>query len=109
MELHSSSVHRNLESKWKIGPFEGLDLLVILIIASVMNLIFGSSTFGFYMVFVFPCILALILYFGKRGKPDGFLSHFLKYLTSRGHFVAGEEAQKRTLMSKRIRSYGAYK
>lgn len=102
MELKSSSVHRHLEVKWKIGPFEGLDLLIILIIASSMNLIFGNSRIGFYMVFVLPSILAIILYLGKRGKPEGYLFHLLKYLTSKGHFLAGSECSKRNFKLHRI-------
>ena len=70
-ELDSSIVHRNLETKLKIGGLEALDLLAVLIFAAVMSLFFGSGTLGFIFVFILPLVLLITLYFLKRNRPDG--------------------------------------
>lgn len=90
--LKTSTVHRKLDAKFKIGGIEAADLLAVLLLAAVMNLFFGRMSFGPLFIFGFPTILFFALYFGKRGKPDGYLLHAVKYILSPGELWAGEKA-----------------
>lgn len=88
--LKTSTVHRNLDAKFKIGGIEAADLLAVLLTGAVMNLIFGRLSVGPIFIFGVPGILFFALYFGKRGKPDGYLMHALKFFISSGELRAGE-------------------
>ncbi len=83
-------MHRKLDAKFKIGSMEASDILGILIFAAIMNLLFGRTSFAFPFVIILPLILLIILYLGKRGKPDGFLVHIAKFYLTSGYFSAGE-------------------
>lgn len=89
--LKSSTVHRRLDARFKIGGIEATDLLVVLILASLMNLFFGRLAIGPIFIFGLPGALFCALYFGKRGKPEGYLLHALKYHISPGELWAGEK------------------
>ena len=91
MELHTSSIHRHLESELKIMGIEAHDLLLILILASIMNLIFGQTSLNLIMVFGVPGLLSIVLVLGKRNKPDQFLVHWLKYQFRPGFYSASQE------------------
>lgn len=88
--LKSSAVHRNLDAKFKIGGVEAADLLAVLLSGAVMNLIFGRLSIGPVFIFGLPALLFCALYFGKRGKPEGYLMHALKYYISAGELRAGD-------------------
>ncbi len=88
--LKTSTVHRNLDAKFKIGGVEAADLLAVLLTGAVMNLIFGRLSIGPIFIFGVPGVLFFALYFGKRGKPEGFLMHALKFFISSGELRAGE-------------------
>jgi len=103
MDLHSSAVHRKLENKLKIAGLEASDLILLLLFAAVMNLFFGRTPFGPYVVFVIPSVIGVILYFGKRGKPDKYLFHLFRYYYMPQAFCAGDlsrddESQKRKVV-----------
>lgn len=88
--LKTSTVHRNLDAKFKIGGIEAADLLAVLLTGAVMNLIFGRLSIGPIFIFGVPGVLFFALYFGKRGKPEGYLMHALKFFISSGELRAGE-------------------
>ncbi len=90
--LKTSRVHRKLDAKFKIGGIEAADLLAVLFLAAVMNLLFGRMSIGPVFIFGLPAFLFFALYFGKRGKPDGFLLHAIKFFLSPGELWAGEKA-----------------
>lgn len=89
--LKTSTVHRNLDAKFKIGGVEAADLLAVLLVGAVMNLIFGRLSIGPIFIFGLPGLLFCLLYFGKRGKPDGYLMHALKFYVSSGELRAGNK------------------
>lgn len=89
--LKTSTVHRRLDAKFKIGGVEATDLLVVLILAAVMNLFFGRMAIGPLFIFGVPAIVFCALYFGKRGKPDGYLLHALKFYSSPGAIHASRQ------------------
>ncbi len=88
--LRTSAVHRNLDAKFKIGGVEAADLLAVLLLGAVMNLIVGRLSIGPIFIFGVPGLLFGALYFGKRGKPEGYLMHALKFYISSGELRAGD-------------------
>jgi hypothetical protein len=87
--LKGSLVHRRLDAKFKVGGAEATDLLGVLLFAGVLNLFLGRVPFGPIFVFGVPGLLFVALYFGKRGKPDSYLLHALKFYLSPGELWAG--------------------
>lgn len=82
---------------------EAPDILGVLIIAAIMNLFFGRTDFAFFFVIVLPMILLIVLYLGKRGKPDGFLMHLIRFYLTKGYFSAGEnQKDAEIILTKRI-------
>jgi hypothetical protein len=78
------------------------DLLFVLLFAAIMNLIFGQTAIGFYLVFVVPSIMAAILFIAKRNRPDGFLVHAIRYYVNSGAFSAGDDGKNFKLKQMRI-------
>ena len=102
MELQTSTVHRNLDARLKILGYELFDLLAILIFAAVMNLVFGRSSLSFMMVFILPGVLAFVIYYGKRGKPDNFLVHCVRYYLLPGALASGDRCRNEEKMTRSI-------
>ena len=102
MELKTSIAHRNLDAKLKIFGFEIYDLLAILLFASIMNLLFGTTNLSLLFVFVLPGVFGLIIHIGKRNKPDGFLIHFARYHLLPEVFSSGSPSQYQIQSSERI-------
>lgn len=92
--LDRSSVHRKLDAKFKIGGMDAADLIAVLLLAGVMNLFFGRMSIGPILIFGPAGILLAVLYFGKRGKPDGYLASLLKYHLSSGRIFASEKKEE---------------
>lgn len=88
-ELKSSKVYRKLDAKFKVGGVEAADLLGVLILAAVLNLGLGRVPYGAVLIFGIPLLIFITLYFGKRGNPDGYLLHALKFYLSPGEVRAG--------------------
>lgn len=80
--LLTSTVPRSLDTKSKILGLELGDILILLLNLSVQNLIFGETTFRLPMVFGTSLVLFGLLFFVKRGKPDGYLQHFFEHLVA---------------------------
>jgi hypothetical protein len=80
--LLMSSVPRALEGKSKIFGFEISDILVLFVNLSAQNLIFGSTSLKTPMVWGTTLLLAFVLFFVKRGKPDKYLQHLGIYIGS---------------------------
>ena len=91
--LERSTVHRKLDAKFRVGGMEATDLLVVLIFAAVLNLFLGRLSIGPIFIFGLPGALFCALYYGKRGKPEGYLMHAIKYFTSPGKLRAGERSE----------------
>lgn len=87
--LKTSRVHRKLDSQLKILGLEIMDLLAIMLLAAVNNLLLGQMKLAPVFVIVIPSITAAVLYVVKRDKPENYLLHLLRYLTSPGLYSAG--------------------
>ena len=86
--LLQSRVPRALEKKVRLFGFELSDLLLIFLYLSVSNLVFGHTRLKFLFVWGGTIVLASILYFVKRGKPDGYLQHYGEFMVSPSIFSA---------------------
>lgn len=75
-----STVPRTLDTKSKIFGLELSDVLLLLLNLSIQNLIFGSTSMKVPMVFGTSLVMAGLLFFVKRGKPDLYLQHLLQFL-----------------------------
>lgn len=93
-ELRTSVIHRNLDSKIKIVGMEVHDLILILLLAAVMNLLFGRLSLAPLFVVGLPGALGLVLYFVKRNKPDGYLVDLFRYHLSPGWYAANESTDE---------------
>ena len=91
MELDTSPVHRNLDGQIRVLGLEAPDLIFVLLVAAVMNLFFGQTKFVLLAVFGVPSLILVALYFGKKGKPDSYLIHLLRYLMTPSFYSAGAE------------------
>lgn len=89
MSLLVSKVPRALEAKTKLFGFEIGDLLLIFLYLAISNLVFGSTRLKFPMVWIGTPLIAGVLYFAKRNKPDNFLQHWGEFKRMPGILSAG--------------------
>lgn len=93
-ELIVNRVPRALEMKSKLFGFELPDLLIIFLNLGITNLIFGSTSLRYLLVWGTTILLALFLYLVKRGKPDSYLQHLIESWIRPSYFAAGGYDQK---------------
>ena len=79
MVLKATQVSKCLDKKLILLGFEVPDLLAVLLVMSVLNFIFGRTGMTIPLVWAPTILLALLLRIGKRGKPDNYLIHWLRY------------------------------
>lgn len=79
--LFRSRVPRSLEKKARIFGFELGDLLLIFLYLAISNLAFGQTRMKPLLVWGGTLAIAGVIYFVKRGKPDGYLQHYGEFMT----------------------------
>ena len=94
MSLKTNSVSKCLDKKTLLWGFEMADLLVVFLLLAVLNLLFGTTDNKLLFVWLPPCLLALVLRYGKKGKPDNYLIHLIRYQFSPGIYCAFREAKE---------------
>lgn len=102
MSVDRSIVHRNLDTQIKFFGMELFDVIGVGAFASTMNLIFGQSNMAGVMVFGLPALLAVVIYWGKRGKPDRYLQDLIRFSILPGVFCAGINLSKENERIKEI-------
>lgn len=80
--LFHSKVPRSLEKKARLFGFELSDLLLVFLYLALSNLIFGQTKLKPLLVWGGTVAIAAVLYFVKRGKPDGYLQHYGEFMTA---------------------------
>ncbi len=90
MTLLMSKVPRALEAKTRLFGFEIGDLLIIFLYLAISNLVFGTTRLKFPMVWIGTPLIAGVLYFAKRNKPDNFLQHWGEFKRMPGILSAGK-------------------
>lgn len=86
--LLNSKVPRSLEKKVRIFGFELADLLLVFLYLALSNLVFGQTSLKPLIVWGGTVAIAAVLYFVKRGKPDGYLQHYGEFLNGPSVFAA---------------------
>lgn len=79
MALKYTSVSKCLDKKLRIAGFEIPDLLILFLTVSILNFVFGRTDLKLFLVWIPSALLAGLLYFGKKGKPDNFLVHWMRF------------------------------
>ncbi len=79
MSLKVTEVSRCLDKKMTIMGFEIPDLLMLFLTISILNFLFGSSSIKWLLVWLPSVSLALLLRYSKRGKPDNYLVHWIRF------------------------------
>jgi hypothetical protein len=92
--IEQNKVTKSLDRKLLIMGFEVVDLLAIFLLLSVLNFVFGNSSYQLFLVWLPPITLALILKIAKKNKPDNFLVHFIRYWASPGILKAFPQNHK---------------
>ena len=92
--LLTTRVPRALEMKTKLFGFELPDLLLIFMNLAITNLVFGTTSFRYPLVWGTTLILASFLFFTKRGRPDGYLQHYGELIAQPSYKFAGRPDQK---------------
>lgn len=92
--LKTSRVHRKLDAQIKIFGLELMDLIAVLMFAAISNIFLGRTSFAPLFVLGIPTMLATVLYFVKRDKPEGYLIHLFRYLSSPGFYSAAQSNEE---------------
>ncbi len=92
MDVNSSKTYRCLETKAQILGFEIFDILLISSAISAGNLLVPDVPFKFFLSWGPAVLLALVLRFGKRGKPDHYLVHWIRFQFSPRVYLAFKES-----------------
>ncbi len=95
MDLITSKTFRCLDRKAKIMGFELFDVLMIGVVLSAMNLFVGNIPFRLLVTWTPALMLAGILRIGKRGKPENFLLHYVRFHLSPNYYCAFKEAKNK--------------
>lgn len=88
MELRTNSTSKCLDRKLTMLGFEVPDLLLIFFTISILNFVFGKTGFKLFLVWLPTVTLVLTLKIGKRGKPENFLIHFVRFYFKQKHYSA---------------------
>ncbi len=86
--LHTTEVPRCLERKLSFFGFEVMDLIAIFTLLSILNFTLGPFVSRLFFVWLPTAALAAILYFGKKGRPENYLTHFARYHLRGKYFSA---------------------
>ncbi len=89
--MRAVDVSKSLDRKLMMFGYEVMDVLAIFLTLSVLNLLFGQSGMSLLLVWIPTVLLAVVLRVGKRGKPDKFLLHWLRYQVKPGVYSAFPE------------------
>jgi hypothetical protein len=79
MGLNSTAVSRCLEKKLLFFGYELPDVLVIFLFLAALNLAFGRGNHKLALIWFPAVLLAVAVRVVKRGKPDNFLIHWIRF------------------------------
>ena len=91
--MRTVPVSKCLDKQLKIAGFEVFDLLAIFLVLSALNLFFGQTGYSLFLVWLPSSLLAILLRYGKRDKPEKYLVHLLRYWVRPGIYSAFLESQ----------------
>jgi len=88
MSLRTVPVSRCLDKKLLVFGYEIPDLLVVFFLLAILNFLFGQTSAKLFLVWLPTVALALVIRIGKRGKPDNYLVHFIRFHLRPRYFSA---------------------
>lgn len=94
MEIRTTPVSKCLDKKMIVMGFEIPDLLAIFLMLSILNFLFGMTSMKIVAVWLPTIALALILRISKRGKPDNFLIHWIRFQIRPGILSAFQDSSE---------------
>lgn len=89
--MRTVPVSKCLDKKLVLMGYEVADVLAIFLTLSVLNFLFGQGPLKVALVWIPTVLLAVVLRVGKRGKPEKYLIHWLRYQFQPGVFSAFDE------------------
>lgn len=89
--MRATSVSKCLDRKLVMFGFEVLDLLAVFLVISILNLVFGQIPLKWLFVWAPSVSLACVLRWGKRGKPEKYLIHWIRFQIKPGVYSAFPE------------------
>jgi hypothetical protein len=92
--LRQANVPTCLDKRLMILGFEVPDLLAILVLLSALQLFLGDLGNQLILVWLPSVVLALTLWIGKRGKPENYLIHWVRFQLKPGRLSAFEQATR---------------
>jgi len=101
MSLRTEPTSQSLEKKLLIMGFEVPDVLAIFLLLSILNFLFGQTNYKLFLVWLPVLSIAIILRVGKRGKPDNYLVHLVKFKFSPKYFSAFQESSQNSSYKQR--------
>lgn len=94
MEIRTTPVSKCLDKKMIVMGFEIPDLLAIFLTLSILNFLFGMTSMKIIAVWLPTIALALVLRASKRGKPDNFLIHWIRFQIRPGILSAFQDSSE---------------
>ncbi len=91
MSIRAEPTSHSLERKLLILGFEVPDILSIFLLLSILNFTFGQTNYKLVLVWAPVVAAATVLRIGKRGKPDNYLVHLVKFHSRPKYFSAFQE------------------
>jgi hypothetical protein len=86
--MRVAQVSKCIDKRLMLFGFEIMDLLAIFLVLSVLNFVFGGMALKIFCVWLPTALLAAMLRFGKRGKPEKYLVHWLRFQIRPGYYSA---------------------
>ncbi len=88
MSIKCTPVSKCLDKKTLLWGFEMADLIIVFMFLAILNFLFGQTDQKLLLVWSPPLIVALVLKYGKKGKPDNYLVHWVRFQLKNGIFSA---------------------
>ncbi|MBI4402594.1 MAG: DUF3487 family protein [Deltaproteobacteria bacterium] len=82
-----------LDKRLLLFGFEVMDIMAIFLMLAILNFIFSSSS-KLLFVWLPTILIAAVLRLGKRGKPEKFLVHWIRFQFRDGIYSAFLEPSK---------------
>ncbi len=67
-----------------------------------MNLFFGGTILEVPLVVGGPILIIVFFYLGKKGRPENYIAHLIRFYLDPGFFSAGEDSKNTYKMRRRI-------
>lgn len=88
MALQTSKVYKCLEKKTLIMGFEIAEVFILSFLTAVLHFVFAASKMKLLWSFGPAILLGIFLRISKKGKPDNYILHWIRFHLSPGVYQA---------------------